>query len=267
LRSAWSEYERDYARYFAKSIVYHALLSMIPLLLLLLATLGLLLRYSETAAQFEQRVLHAIEGGFGMPLRAVIEQMLQRMQEGSLIATAVSLIGLLVTAAALFRHLRMTFRAIWKQPPPLASGSLWDIVRVSLREHVIAFTMVLAGGALLLAALILLSAIHWLRAGWVLTLPGPLLGVLLIFALLFRFLPPVRLTWGDVWLSAALCTAVWLIGAEIFALYGTAFGGGFGAYGALGGVLLLMVWLNVVTQVLFYGAELCKVVASERRPA
>lgn len=267
MRCAWNEYERDYARYFAKSIVYHALLSMVPLLLLLLATLGLLLRYSDTAAQFERRVLHVIEDGFGSPLRAVIEELLQRMQEGSLVATALSLLGLLVTAAALFRHLRMTFRAIWKQPPPLASGSLWDIVRVSLREHFIAFSMVLGGGALLFAALILLTLMHWMHAGWVLTLPGPLLGVPLVFALLFRFLPPVRLRWGDVWLSTALCTGVWMIGAEVFALYGTAFGAGFGAYGAVGGVLLLMVWVNVVSQVLFYGAELCKVVASERPSA
>ena len=61
--------------------------------------------------------------------------------------------------------------------------------------------------------------------------------------------------------AAVLCGAVWVIGAEILVLYGT-FGSGLGAYGALGGVLVIMLWMNVVSQMLFFGAELCKVSAS-----
>ena len=39
LRTAWQEYERDHARYFAGAMVYYALVSLLPLLLLLLAAL------------------------------------------------------------------------------------------------------------------------------------------------------------------------------------------------------------------------------------
>src|SRR5687767_8154951 len=57
LREAWLEYERDYARYFAVAMVYYALVSLVPLLLLVLAVFGWFLRLSPLAADAEQRVL------------------------------------------------------------------------------------------------------------------------------------------------------------------------------------------------------------------
>ncbi len=98
-------------------------------------------------------------------------------------------------------------------------------------------------------------------AGWLLGLPTPLIMVTLTFALLFKFLPPVPLRWRDVSLAAVLCAVAWLIAAEFLALYGVLFGDSFTAQGAIGGVLMIMLWMYVVSQLLFYGGELCKVIA------
>ena len=76
LRAAWQEYERDYARYFAVAMIFYALMSLVPLLLLLLAGLGLLLRRSAVAATAEQQVLEAIQIGFGSELRTTVEHLL-----------------------------------------------------------------------------------------------------------------------------------------------------------------------------------------------
>jgi membrane protein len=120
---------------------------------------------------------------------------------------------------------------------------------------------------MLLIALALMGFIQWLGAlpflnlevqGFVAVLL-PLLTVPLVFALLFKVLPPVRLRWSHVWLASVLCGVGWLISTEILALYGSRFGN-LGAYGALGGVLVLMLWMKATSQVLFFGAELCKVV-------
>src|SRR5262249_50644949 len=83
----------------------------------------------------------------------------------------------------------------------------------------------------------------------------------LTFALLFKFLPPVRLRWRHVWLAAVLCATAWIVSTELLALYGAYFGS-LTVPGALGALLAITVWLNLVSQVVFYGAELCKVVAS-----
>ena len=118
LRTAWRQYELDHAGYFASAMVYYALVSLVPLLLLLLAVLGLLLRYSELAAAAEQQVLRTIESSVGTSLAATIEQSLAQLEEESLLATAVGLAGLLLTASVLFRQLRLSFRAIWGYAPP-----------------------------------------------------------------------------------------------------------------------------------------------------
>ena len=80
------------------------------------------------------------------------------------------------------------------------------------------------------------------------------------FALLFRFLPPQRLRWRDVALASVLCGAAWLLGVELLSLYGRYVSDHPSAYGTLGGVLIVMLWMNVVSQMLFFGAEICKAV-------
>jgi uncharacterized BrkB/YihY/UPF0761 family membrane protein len=57
-----------------------------------------------------------------------------------------------------------------------------------------------------------------------------------------------------------------MIGAEILALSGIILGDSPTASGAFGGLLVMMLWFKVVSQLLFYGAELCKVVAWQENP-
>jgi membrane protein len=277
LRAAWQEYEQDYARYFAGAMIYYALLSLIPLLLLLLSALGLLLRFSELAAGMQQQVLGGVEAAFGAQLRATVEQLLVTVQQESIVATVISLIGLLLTASVLFRHLRLSFRAIWKHAPPLISGPVWVAVRASFLEQAIAYVLVLMGGGLLLAALMLIALAWWLNSlleslpqlgqlsGWLITVLSPFTLAAITFAFLFRFMPPVPVRWRDVWLAALLCAGAWWAASALLSLYGTIFGSNLSAYGAIGALLAVMLWMNIISQVLFFGAELCKVTATQAR--
>jgi membrane protein len=277
LRAAWQEYQRDYAKYFAGAMVYYALVSLVPLLVLILATLGLLLRFSSVVAATEQRVLATVQDSVGLEGKVVLEGLLTRLQEGSSVAIVVSVGGLLITASALFRHLRLTFRALWKHDPPLVSGSVRGAVRETLAEQATAFLMVLTAGALLIVTLGLIAVVHWLSGlfaglphigdgvGLFLAVPLPLALAIVTFGLLFKFLPPVALSWRQVWLAAVLCGLAWIIGADLLAWYAS--WGDNSAYGAIGGLIVVMVWMKFVSQLLFYGAEICKVVATGSRPA
>jgi len=72
LRVAGIAYERDRARYLAVAMIYYAIVSLIPLLLLLLATLGLLLRFSTIAADARQQMLLGVEASHGRDLEIQI---------------------------------------------------------------------------------------------------------------------------------------------------------------------------------------------------
>ena len=273
LRTAWFEYESDRAGYFAVAMIYYALVSMIPIVLLLMAALGLLLRFSSTALEVQQKMLIRIEANFGAQLPLTIKELLNTVQRDSIIATVISLAGLLLAASVLFKHLRLAFRAIWKHKPPLVSG-MSIAVRETILERVIASLMVLGGGGLLLIALALLVAakrlnrlldslaLHGQTTGWFITIMSSLIITAITFALLFKFLPPIMVRWRDIWLATLLCSVTCVAAGEVLSLYGVFFEKNPNAYGAIGALLAVLLWMNIVSQVLFFGGELCKVVAA-----
>jgi membrane protein len=232
------------------------------------------LRFTDLAMPLEQQLLDAVRAGFGEGLKAVLDGLIRRLEEQSVVATVVSLIGLMWTSSKLFAHLRMTFRAIWKQAPPIMSGSRRRALWAMLLERIIALSIMLAGGALLVAGAVLLTVLAWLGrfiaglpavgriVAWALATLSPGIIAFTVFALLLRFLPPARQPWRALFLAALLCAAAWILGGELMGLYVTHFGSNLGAYGAIGAILLLMLWMNLVTKVLFFGAELCKVSSS-----
>jgi membrane protein len=274
LRTAWFEYANDRANYFAAAMIYYALVSMAPILLLLTAVLGLLLRFSPVALEVQQKLLIQVEGSFGAQLPLTIKELLNSVQEGSIIAAVVSLAGVLLAASILFQHLRLAFRAIWKYKAPLASGSVRVAVRLTILERVIASLMVLGGGGLLLIAFTLIVVaerlnrlldrlgVHGQTTEWFVTTTSSLIITAITFALLFKFLPPIAIRWRDVWLATLLCSLAWVAAGEFLTLYGFFFERNPNAYGAIGGLLAILLWMNIVSQVLFFGGELCKVVAT-----
>jgi membrane protein len=272
LRAAWVEYERDHARYLAVAMIYYALVSLVPLLLLLLAALGLLLRFSAAAGEAQRQMLDGVTTHFGPELSKTITGLFDTLQRESIVATVVSLIGLLLTASVLFKQLRLTFRAIWKIDPPLVSGAVRAVVWTTIFERAVAFVIMLGGGVLLVAALGLIAATQWLdrvlgdlpllgsKSGWLLATASSLGLAIVTFAGLFKFLPPVPIRWRHVRFAALLCGTAWVVVSELLALFGGFAVGSQSTAGVLG-LLAIMLWMNIGSQLLFFGAELCKVVA------
>src|SRR5690606_19037097 len=123
-----------------------------------------------------------------------------------------------------------TFRALWKHESPLSSGSLLAIVLRTTLEKAKAVLGALAGGALLLLAIVLEVVLHWLvlrtpRLPWPNDAAAHWLGILAllvlvpgVFALLLRYLPPATVAWRHVLPASLLCGMAWLIGFELVAL-------------------------------------------------
>jgi membrane protein len=269
---AGKEYERDYARYFAVAMIYYALVSLVPLLLLLMTSLGWLLLLSPAAAAAQGRALDYIQSTFGSDVGSTVQRLVQHLEQQSLIPVTVSLVGLLVTASYLVGHLQISFQAIWKCPPILISGPPHIVALRVVAQKLLAFALVVGGGAVLVLAFFSITGVNWLTnrfaIGWA-VIPSSLVMVPFTFALLLRFLPPERVPWRHVWIAALLCAVAWLAATELLALSGRLFGKNPSAYGVVGTLLAAMVWINIASQCLFFGAELCKVLMqseSERAP-
>lgn len=85
---------------------------------------------------------------------------------------------------------------------------------------------------------------QWLQVSTVVTL---------LWAALYRYLPDGGRA-HRVWPGALVAGSLWLIASMIFSRYVTDFGTFNSVYGALGGVMVLLLWLWISSQVLLLGA-------------
>jgi membrane protein len=141
-------------------------------------------------------------------------------------------------------------------------------------SRLMSLAMVLGIGFLLLVSLIASAALSALHTylDHVLVHPGFLyfwqavnfvvsLGVItVLFAMIYRFLPDITVTWGDVGIGAGLTALLFVIGKVLIGLYlGKSSVGS--AYGPAGSLVLILVWIYYSAQILLYGAEFTRVYA------
>lgn len=156
---------------------------------------------------------------------------------------------------------------IWEVQPKPGRG-LFGI----LRARFLSFAMVLGVGFLLLVSLIVSAALTaaisyfghllpgvdflWQLVNFILSFAVPTV----LFGLIYKVLPDVKIAWSDVWIGAAITSLLFSIGR--YAL-GTYLGNsGFSStYGAAGSVVIILVWVYYAAQILFFGAEFTQVYA------
>jgi len=99
------------------------------------------------------------------------------------------------------------------------------------------------------------GGVSWLLAatgGWFV----PLIGYLLLFWGLYKFLPNTDVRWRDALAGALFAVPVWLIAKWGFALYVREVVATGNLYGALGLVPIFLLWLDLCWLIFLYGAEL-----------
>jgi membrane protein len=90
--------------------------------------------------------------------------------------------------------------------------------------------------------------------------------VAILFAVLFKALPDVRLAWRDVWVGAFATSVLFTLGKILIGLYLGRSGVG-SAFGAAGSLVVVLAWIYYSAQIFFFGAELTKAYAHYHAPA
>jgi membrane protein len=160
---------------------------------------------------------------------------------------------------------------IWDVKPKESSG-LWLLVW----ERLFSFGMVLAVGFLLLVSLLASAALAALEKFSAAMLPAPplamsainllisLVAIFLLFSLIYKFVPETRVQWRDVWAGAIATAFCFTLGKELLGVYlGRASVGS--AYGAAGSLVVLIVWVYYSALIFLFGAELTRLLRSDRR--
>ena len=88
-----------------------------------------------------------------------------------------------------------------------------------------------------------------------------LVVMMLLFAMIFRYLPDAKIGWRDVWVGATLTAVLFMVGKFFLGLY-LGSGAASSAYGAAGSLITLLLWTYYAAQIVLFGAEFTQVYTS-----
>jgi membrane protein len=265
LKNAGRKFSRDRGSRLSAALAFHIALSIAPLLLLILAIVGL--SFGKDAARGEvERELHRIVGGESA--RLVQSMLAHDPLTGGIIAAILGFIILVVGALGAFASLQDALNAVWADRTGKPSHSFWQ----TLKSEFIAVSMIGVMAILLILSLLFGVIVSQLRAAVEAWLPFSHMSFHLInfaitfvltglmFAAFFRFLPNSRPPWAAVWRSA-LFTAFFLsIGKVVIGLY-LGYASLASVYGAAGSFLALLFWLYYNSIIVVYCAEITNLLA------
>ena len=247
------------------SLAYYTLFAIAPILLVATAIAGMVFGAEAVNGEIVGQLDRLIGREGARAVQSLLEGASQRRT--GILATVVGSITFVVAATGAFLELQAALNTIWRvqvKPGVHLKAFLIDRVR--------SFGLVMAIGFLLMVSLAVTAALAALN-GWLsryapdVPLVWSAVSMLVsltvttgLFALLFRFLPDVRLQWRDV-MTGALATAVlFTIGQLLIGLY-LGQSSMASTYGAAGSVMILLLWVYYSCQIVLFGAEFTRVYA------
>lgn len=246
-------YGESQAGNYAAGLAFNAFMSMFPLLVGMLAIIGLIIRDKNVQSIVETQIGN-IFWSIDPAERDSLVGALGRVSHYSGLFGTLAIGGLLWTGTGFFAALEFALDQVFGAPQ-----------RNLLRQRLMGLGMFGVFLVAILAAVVLTAAADLLP--WV-PFVGPILGVLVLFGLMlaiYRVVPNRTLELRQIWPGALLAAALMEIVTLIFPIYGKVLGR-FDAYGAfLALFFLLATWLYFVSQAILLGAVLNRMLLD--RPA
>jgi membrane protein len=247
------------------ALAYYTAFSLAPLLLIAIAVAGIWVD-SDVAAQTIAEQASVL---LGSKAAEGVEFMLRAAPHAASgwLAGAVGLVTLIIGATTVLTEVQYDLDMIWRAPPRKSSGLI-----TAVSSRLLSFGLVICIGFLFLASLVVSTGLSALSAHGIAVLPGsPIVltaahvlawGLMLTvcFALLYKWLPNIRLGWGDVLAGALVTTVLFSIGRLVIGVYLTHTATG-SMHGAAGALIILLLWFYYSAQVFLLGAEFTAVYA------
>ena len=264
VREAVMEWIDDRASRKGAALAFYTVFSLAPILILSIAIAGFFFGQEAARGEIFTQVSSLLGKDGALAIQAMVESA-SRPGAGA-IATLIGFVTLFIGATTALVELKDGLDQIWDVPPEKMSG-FWYFVR----KRLLSVGLILSIGFLLLVSLALSAMLSVLARMWG---PRDATGVVLeginfivsfalvtvLFAMIYKILPSVRIAWRDVIIGAVITALLFNIGKFMIGLYlgNSAIAS---SYGAAGSVILVLVWVYYSAQIFLLGAEFTKVYA------
>src|SRR5881398_23026 len=266
-KQTFSEWLEDKAPQLGAALAYYTVFSLAPLVLVLLAVVGLIFQNDPAGAW--NKITEQMSYFLDKSAVDVVQNIAQKAAQPNkgLLATIIGIALALFGASGVFGQLQDALNTIWGVKAKPGTG-IWGF----LRARFLSFAMVGGICFLLLVSLAIEALLkgfsHYVQS----VLPGGIViavtvylvfdfaVVVLLFAMIFKFLPDVKIQWRDVWIGAVMTAILFGLGKWLLGFY-LGSGAAGSAYGAAGSLITLLLWVYYSSQILLFGAEFTQVYA------
>lgn len=272
------KWQKDKCLEMGAALSYYALFSLFPIALVIASILGFLLG-PET--DVFQKILVFTENSLPPTAFATVEDTLLQLNRQSVGAGLIGFGLSFFAASSVFGALDRSVDKIWKADQPTSEPQSFMKTTIDfLLKKLFAFALVMSTSLLLLLSLLSNIAIrivlniirnmdrsvtfvnlNSVLIARVLQLGSSFLLVALAVLLLLRFLPSTYTPWKDLW-PGAMVTSLLLLGLQqLVSRNIIQIGGQYQSYGAIGGVMILLLWIYFTCQIFFLGCAMSYVYA------
>lgn len=248
------------------ALAYYTIFAIAPLFIIALAIAGFWFGQEAARKELFGQLNQLIGPQGGEAIQSIIAAANQ--SKTGLWATIIAAGTLAVAATGVFVQVQSSLNKIWKVQQMGGTG-----VRNFIRHRLLSFAMVLGIGFLLLVSLIcsaslaalgsfvgdyisekeiLLKALNFVLSLGIITA---------LFTMMFKFLPDVKIAWRDVWLGGFITALLFNLGKFLIGIY-IGRSSIASVYGAMGSLVIVLIWVYYSAQLLFFGAQFTAVYAS-----
>src|ERR1700744_3784515 len=248
------------------SLAYYTVFSIAPLLILIIAIASVVYGHDAITKQLYPQIAHFVGAQAATQIQDMLKGLALSGKSG--IAVIVGVITLLIGASSIFVEIQDSLNIIWRVKAKPKKGWLKLI-----QNRFLSFSLIVSLGFLLLASLIinfLMDALskkllHFLPYVTSLLIKGINLGITLIvisvlFGIIFKVLPDVKIKWKDVRSGAIFTALLFMLGQYIISIY-IQYTAQNSTYGAAGSIIVILLWIYYTAAILYIGAEFTQVYA------
>lgn len=242
---------------------YYAIFSFPALLVIIISAAGFFFGKEAASGQISAQISAAMGEDTAKQLEDIVAKAGE--SKNTVLASIIGVVTLIAGATAVFVQLQKSLDLIWEVEVKAKKAWL-----KSLKDRIFSFGLILSIGFLLLISLLISASLAafsgWIKAYlpdfmmvvfWLISFILNFGVITVLFALMFKILPDVKIQWRDVWLGAMVTSILFIIGKFALGIYfGKANPGS--AYGAAGSIILILLWVNYSSMILFLGAEYTK---------
>jgi membrane protein len=266
LKLTFTEWMNDNTFEWSAALAFYTIFSIAPVLLIAVGVASFFFAPDTATDQMVGEMEKMIGTQGANAVRQVIES--SRGFGKGLWAVSVGIVTLITGATAVFGELQSALNQIWDVKSKPDRGVITSFIVDRLRS----FSIAICVGFLLLVSLVISALISGLQNYMNNWLPGipwvwqtanvvsSFVVVAVLFAMIYKFLPDVVISWKDVWIGGAVTALLFSAGKYLIGIYlgktATA-----SAFGAAGSLVVLLFWVYYSALISFLGAEFTQVYA------